>query len=70
MFYVYTIYTRLSTADHAPCGLRHSCNLNTWTVVLLTAAKFKPLIFSVLGFALSYIADIYIFMSLYDLLPA
>jgi hypothetical protein len=32
----------------------------------LTAAKFKPLVFSVLGFALPYIADICIFIILYD----
>jgi hypothetical protein len=38
----------------------------------MTAAKFKPLIFSVSGFALSYIANISISMMLYDfcLLPA
>jgi hypothetical protein len=46
--------------------------LVTWTVVGLTAAKFKPLILFVLGFALSYIANIWINMILYDfcLLPA
>jgi hypothetical protein len=38
----------------------------------MTAAKFKPLIFSVLGFALSNISNIFIFMILDDfcLLPA
>jgi hypothetical protein len=38
----------------------------------LTTAKFKTLIFSVLGFALPCIADIWIFMILHDfcLLPA
>jgi hypothetical protein len=44
----------------------------TWTVVCLTAAKFKPLIFPASGFALSNGAIICIFMILYDfcLLPA
>jgi hypothetical protein len=41
-------------------------SLDPWTVVRLTAAKFKPLMFSVLGFALPYIADIRIFMILYN----
>jgi hypothetical protein len=38
----------------------------------MTATKFKPLIFSVLGFALSNVANIFIFMNLDDfcLLPA
>ena len=46
--------------------------LNIWTVVCLTVAKFKPLIFPVLGFALSNIVNIFIVMILYDfcLLPA
>jgi hypothetical protein len=35
----------------------------------MTAAKFKPLIFSVLGFAFSFIADIYTFMVLYEVRP-
>jgi hypothetical protein len=78
MFYVYTIYTRplseqaqYSKIPHHLQLTLHS-SLDTWTVVRLTAAKFKPLIFSVLGFTLSYIADICIFMILYDLclLPA
>jgi hypothetical protein len=42
----------------------HTCSLDTWTVVQMTAAKFKSLIFSVLGFALSDIANIIIFMIL------
>jgi hypothetical protein len=37
-----------------------------WTVVSLTTAKFKPLIFSVSGFALSYTANMFIPMILYD----
>jgi hypothetical protein len=42
-----------------------------WTVVSLTTAKFKPLIFSVSGFAVSYTANTFILMILYDfcLLP-
>jgi hypothetical protein len=75
---LYNIYTRpLSTQAQyrrsCPiiCSLHYNSSLNTWTVVSLTAAKFKPLIFPVSGFALSYIADICIFMILYDfcLLP-
>jgi hypothetical protein len=38
----------------------------SWTVVSLTAAKFKPLIFSTSVFALSYSANIFILMILYD----
>jgi hypothetical protein len=45
--------------------------LVTWTVVSLTAAKFKPLIFSASGFALSYTGNMSLLMILYDfLLPA
>jgi hypothetical protein len=53
-------------------NLRYYSSLDTWTVVRLNAAKFKPLIFSVSGFVLPYIADISIFMILYNfcLLPA
>jgi hypothetical protein len=36
-------------------------------VVHLTAAKFKPLIFSVSGFAFSDVANIFSYMILYDL---
>jgi glucose-6-phosphate-specific signal transduction histidine kinase len=43
-----------------------SC-LVTWTVVSLTAAKFKPVILSMLGFTLSYIANICADMILYDI---
>jgi hypothetical protein len=44
------------------------CNgcLVTWTVVSLTTAKFKPLIFSVSGFTLSYTANMFILMIPYD----
>jgi hypothetical protein len=44
---------RLSTADHA----KIYATTATLTVVRLTAAKFKPLMFSVSGFVLPYIAD-------------
>jgi hypothetical protein len=44
----------------------YNSSLFTWTVVYLTAAKFKPLIFTVSGFALSNVANICIFMILYD----
>jgi hypothetical protein len=49
----------------------YNSSLVMWTVVCLTAAKFKPLIFPVSGFALSNGANIFIFMILYDfcLLP-
>jgi hypothetical protein len=41
-------------------------NLVTWTVVSLTTAKFNPLIFSTSGFTLSYTANMFIIMILYD----
>jgi hypothetical protein len=43
-----------------------------WQLSDLTAAKFKPHIFPMSGFALSYAANIFILMILYDfcLLPA
>jgi hypothetical protein len=37
--------------------LRYNGSLVTWTVVSLTTAKFKPLIFSMSGFTLSYTAN-------------
>jgi hypothetical protein len=40
--------------------------LVTWTVVSLTIAKFKPLLFSMSGFALSYTATMFILTILYD----
>jgi hypothetical protein len=54
------------------CILCYNGSLVTWRVVSLTAAKFKPLIFSTSGFDLSYIANMFILMILYDfcLLPA
>jgi hypothetical protein len=76
---IYNIYTRPLSAQaqynrSCPiiCTLRYNSSLGTWMVARLTAAKFKPLIFPVLGFALPYIADMWIFMILYGfcLLPA
>jgi hypothetical protein len=75
MFYVYAIYTRPLSAQaqySRSCQNLYYNSLDTWTVVRSTSAKFKPLIFSVLGFALHYIADIHIFIIVYNLclLPA
>jgi hypothetical protein len=71
--YVYTIYTRPRSvqAQYSRSCPIISCSgyngsLVAWTVVCLTAAKFKPHIFPVLGFALSNVANILIFMILYD----
>jgi hypothetical protein len=52
--------------------LCYNGSLITWTVVSLTAAKFKPLIFSMSGFALFYTANMFILMISYYfcLLPA
>jgi hypothetical protein len=65
MFYVYSVYTRPLSAQaqynrSCPfiCSLSYNSSLVPWKVVRLTAAKFKPLIFSVLGFVLSCIADL------------
>jgi hypothetical protein len=46
--------------------LCYNGNLVTLTVVSLTTAKFKPVTFSVSGFTLSYIANMFILMILYD----
>jgi hypothetical protein len=45
--------------------------LVTWTVISFTTAKFKPLLFSMSAFALSYAANMFILVILYDfcLLP-
>jgi hypothetical protein len=73
-----TIYTwplSVLTEDSRSCPILSSSHYNgslvTWTVVRFTA-KFKPLIFSVPGFAFSHVANIYIFIILYNfcLLPA
>jgi hypothetical protein len=50
--------------------LRNLCyngSLFTWTVISLTTNKFKLLIFPISGFALSYTANMFILMTLYDL---
>jgi hypothetical protein len=52
----------LGTADYflVTSSLRYHGCLHTWTVVHMSIAKFKPLIFSVSGFALSNVANIFI----------
>jgi hypothetical protein len=76
MVYVYAMYTRPLSAQaqysRSRQNLRYNSSLDTWAVVRLITAKFKPLIFSVLGFALPSIVDIHIFMILcnFCLLPA
>jgi hypothetical protein len=53
------IQSRLSTADYALVVIispNYRSSLDTWTVVWMTAAKFKPFMFSVWGFALSNFA--------------
>jgi hypothetical protein len=57
MFYVYAIYTRPLSAQaqysrscHNICSSRYNGNLDIWTVVRLTAAKFKPLMFLILWY--------------------
>jgi hypothetical protein len=55
----------LSTADFivlVTISSHYHISLDTWTVVQMTAAKFKPPIFPVLGLALSNRANIAIFM--------
>jgi hypothetical protein len=60
--------SRLLKADQPVLfTLCYNGSLVTWTVVSLTAAKFKPLIFSVSGFVLPCAANIVILMILYDL---
>jgi hypothetical protein len=46
--------------------LCYNGSLVFWTVVSLTTAKFKPLLFSTSGFTLSYTANMFILMILYD----
>jgi hypothetical protein len=52
--------------------LCYNGSLVTWTVVCFPAAMFKPLVFSMSDFALSYVENMFILMILYDfcLLPA
>jgi hypothetical protein len=46
--------------------LCYNGSLVTWTVVSLTTAKFRPLTFSMSGFAFSYTANTFILMILYE----
>jgi riboflavin transporter FmnP len=66
--------SRLGTADYAlvTSSLHYHGSLDTWMVVQMTADKFKSLIYSVSGFALSNLANIFIFVILdgFCLLPA
>jgi hypothetical protein len=64
--------SRLGTADYAlvTSNLHYNDSLDTWTVIHMTAAKFKPLIFSVSGFALSNEANIFMILDDFCLLPA
>jgi hypothetical protein len=41
-------------------------SLDTWIIVCLTATKYEPFTFSVLGFAFAYVSNIHILMILYD----
>jgi hypothetical protein len=65
--------SRLGTADYAlvTTSLHYNDSLDTWTVVHMTAVKFKPLIFSMSGFVMSNVANNFIFMVVDDfcLLP-
>jgi hypothetical protein len=74
MYNIYLIQSRLGTADYAlvTSSLHYNDSLDTWTAVHMTAAKFKPLIFSTLCFASSNVANIFIFMTSdhFCLLPA
>jgi hypothetical protein len=60
--------SRLGTADYAlvTSSLHYNDSLDTWTVIHMTAAKFKQLIFSVSSYAMSNVANILIFMILDD----
>jgi hypothetical protein len=65
--------SRLGTADYAlvsPSSLCYHGSLDTWRVVHMTTAKFKPHIFSVSGFALSNVANIFMILDDFCLLPA
>jgi hypothetical protein len=75
---IYNIYKSSVQAQYSrSCPIISSSGYNSSLVVALTglcltAARFKPLIFPVSGFALSNVANIWIFVILYDfnLLPA
>jgi len=63
---VYTIYTSFASPGPVQRILLYlprnflQRQLDIWTAVRLTVAKFKPLIFPMLGFALSNVANIFI----------
>jgi hypothetical protein len=72
-FYIQYVYTRLLSVQAQYSRLcpifssiHYSSSLVTWTVVCLTATKFKPLIFSVSGFVLFDVAKNFIIMILHD----
>jgi hypothetical protein len=46
--------------------LCYNGRLVTWTILSLITAKFKPLMFSLSGFALSYTTNMFILMIMYD----
>jgi hypothetical protein len=60
---VQALYSRSCPIISLSC---YNGSLVPWTVACLTAAKSKPLIFLVSGFALYNVANIYIFIILYD----
>jgi hypothetical protein len=60
--------SRFGTADHNL--LHYNDSLVTWTIIHMTAAKFKPLIFSVSGLDLSNVANIFMILDDFCLLPA
>jgi hypothetical protein len=59
--------SRLGTADYTLSKLAPATTTFTWTVICMTSAKCRPLIFSVMGFYLSNIVNTHIFMILYHL---
>jgi hypothetical protein len=81
MFYIWQYIYNIYKASVSPGSVqqimpyfgshRYNGSLDTWTVLFLTAAKFKTLIFSVTAFALSSVANIFVVMILCDfcLLP-
>jgi hypothetical protein len=56
--------SRLGTVLLCPINssLRYNGSLDTWTVIRVTASKSESFVFSVPGFALLNIANIFIFM--------
>jgi hypothetical protein len=67
---IYKTYVTLCPVQHISCLIFNSFHYNgrlvTWTLVWLTAAKFKQLIFLISRFALSNDENIRIFIILYD----